>query len=69
MNTAVKTEDTVQITINWTEYNRLMFALNEQLYALPYETVQDKIRYKILLELYKKLYMTRKVSEGKWENC
>jgi hypothetical protein len=64
MNTAVKTEDKVQITITWTEYNRLMHTLQEQLYEMEFDQ-----RYVLLLELYRKMYMTRKVSEGKWENC
>ena len=64
MNTAVKTEDTVQITMTWTEYNRLMHVVNEKLTNMEYD-----VRYHMLLELYRKMYMTRKVSEGKWENC
>lgn len=64
MNTAVKTEDTVQITMTWTEYNRLMHVVNEKLTDMEYD-----VRYHMLLELYRKMYMTRKVSEGKWENC
>jgi hypothetical protein len=64
MNTAVKTEDKVQITITWTEYNRLMHTLQEQLYEMEFDQ-----RYVLLLELYRKMYMTRKVSDGKWENC
>ena len=64
MNTAVKTEDKVQITITWTEYNRLMFTLQEELDRMEFGQ-----RYVKLRELYNKLYMTRKVSEGKWENC
>lgn len=64
MNTAVKTEDTVQITMTWTEYNRLMHVVNEKLTDMEYD-----VRYHMLLELYRKMYMTRKVSDGKWENC
>lgn len=64
MNTAVKTEATVQITITWTEYNRLMYTLQEQLYKMEFDQ-----RYLLLNELYNKMYMTRLVSEGKWENC
>lgn len=60
----IKTEDTVQITMTWTEYNRLMHVVNEKLTDMEYD-----VRYHMLLELYRKMYMTRKVSEGKWENC
>lgn len=63
-NTMIKTEDTVQINMTWTEYNRLMHVVNEKLTDMEYD-----VRYHMLLELYRKMYMTRKVSEGKWVNC